>query len=297
MAQTNTTNTNSTLPGYITQPTTKALGDLQSWLGSKSNYVYGSKPGESLFTPLSTSQKQSIGNVNWLADQDLAAMLGTNKAGGLLDQFANFNPGRLVDEGGFLGKMSDYMNPYTQNVLDPQIRQIEENLQRGQRDLGANATMAGAFGDARHGIEGAQLRQDAGQAITDVTGKAYADAWNNAMGLRSSDRDAQVQQNANKATAAQGFSGLGQTYLKNFMDVNDALFNSGQVERDASEEQRVALQNFQTAIKDKKYNDALKLLGAVRGTPYQTNTTSTSTQKSDDGMWGLLGSVLGGVLG
>lgn len=309
MAQTNTQT--STIPPYISDPTKSALTDIQNWLKSPSNYTYGTKPGESLFTPMSQSQNEAIGNINWLSDQNLSSMFGLDKAGGLYDQFSSFQPGMLspekvTDQNGYLGSIQGYMDPYLDQVLDPQIRRANDQLQVGRRDLDANQAMAGAFGDARHGVTEGQLYDDTQRNITDLTGQTYSNAWNNAMGLRQGDiatklgvdagnRDALIQQNANKATAAQGVAGLGQLGLKNTLDVNDALFNAGQVEHDNSEEQRQAIQNFQEALKNKDYDSAMKLLGAVRGAPYTTNTTST--QKSDDGMWGLIGSLLGGVAG
>lgn len=292
MPQTNTST--STIPDYIQQPTQSALGTLQSWLNSKNNYVYGSKTGESLFTPLAPSQKEAIGNVNWLSDQNLSKLTGADKAGSLLDQFASYDPGRIVDQNGSLGAISDYINPYLDEVLNPQIRNINEQLATNIRSNGANEAMAGAFGDARHGVVDSGLYRDASRNIADVTGQAHANAWDQAMGLRTGDRNAAIQQNANKATAAEGFAGLGQNYLNNFLDVNDALFNAGKVQHDTSEEQRQAVQQFQEALKNKDYDSALKLLSAVRGVPYTTSTTST--QKSDDGMWGILGSLLAGVL-
>ncbi|MBT1154380.1 hypothetical protein J1C56_02115 [Aminobacter anthyllidis] len=305
----NTTTSTGSIPDYIANPTKNALGSVESFLKSPDNYVYGSKPGETLYTPLSQGQNKAIGNVNWLADQNLAELFGTNKAGGMLDEFAAYKPDqlsaeKLTDEGGYLGSIDGYMNPYLRQILDPQIREIGDGLQRGRRDLGANASMSGAFGDARHGIVETGLYDDAAENAADITGRTYSDAWNNAMQMRSGDmatklgvdtsnRDAETLANENKATAASGIAGLGQQYFKNFTDVNDALFNAGQVEREASQEQNDALRSFQEAIKNKKYDDALKLLGAVQGSPYPTS--STSKTKSDDGLFGLLGSAVGSL--
>lgn len=338
MANTQTTATN--LPSWVTGPTQTALGDIQSWLKSPQNYVYGSKKGEKLFTPLTTSQNEAIGNANWMADQNLRKLLGFDKAEGMWDAVGSAAPStltgsyknaagsglgteRLVDEKGFLGKISDYINPYIQQVLDPQIRNMNEQLQIGRRDLGANELMSGAFGDARHGVEESQLYDDTQKNIGDATGAAYANAFNTAMGLRSGDigrKDAMelakagyaegdvnrllqkdqfnAQANeaalARKAQNAQAVTDIGQLFFKNFNDTNDALFNAGKIQRDAQEEQRQAMEKFQTAIKDKRFNDALKMLGALQGTA--TPTESTTTTKSNDGLMGVLGALLGGIL-
>ena len=309
MAQTTTSSTS--LPKYVEDTSKNAIGAITDWTKSADNYVYGSKPGETLYTPLTDNQKGAIGNINWLADQDLADLFGTNKAGGLLDQFAGYNPDqlgveKLTDENGWLGSMDSYMNPYLDRVLTPQIKAINDALQSGRRDLGAGAQMAGAFGDARHGVVESGLYDKASENISDTVGNAYANAWNEAMALRAGDRSAKfaadsgnqavnMQQNQNKATAATGQAALGQQYKKDFLDVNDALFNAGQVERDANQEQNDAMRAFQEALKNKKYDDAMRILGALNGTPYTTSTTQTT--KGDDGMLGLLGAGLGALFG
>lgn len=291
----NTTTSKTGIPDYIEDPTKKALGDVESFLGSEQNYVYGSKPGESLYTGLDQNQQESIGNVEWMADQDLAELFGINKAGGMLDEFSSFDPGQLTDETGYLGSISGDMDPYLEQVLGPQIRKMKEQLQIGRRDLADGATMSGAFGDARHGVLEGDIYDTTQRNISDVTGSAYSQAYRDAMERRASDRAAMVGQNANKATAASGIAGLGRQFQDQWNTANDALFNSGEVRRDATEEQRLAVERFQTALKDKKYNDALRMLGAAQGTPYET--TSTTETKSNDGIWSLLGSGLGAILG
>lgn len=306
-----TSNSTSSVPKYVENASKGAIGDITDWTKSSDNYVYGSKPGETLYTPLTDNQKSSISNVSWLADQNLADLFGTNKAGGYLDQFANFDPAtlsteKLTDESGYLGSIKSYMTPYLDQVLQPQIREINEALQGGRRDLGAGAQMSGAFGDARHGIMETGLYDTAMQNISDVTGRTMADAWSEAMALRSGDRsaklavdtsnrDADIAQNQNLATAATGTAALGQQYKKDFFDVNDALWNAGQAEQDANQAQNDAMREFQEALKNKKYDDAMRILGALNGAPY--STSSKTTQESDDGLMGLIGSGLGALFG
>jgi tetratricopeptide (TPR) repeat protein len=338
MSNTSTTQTN--LPDWVTGPAKTGMTDIQSWLKSPDNYVYGSKPGESLYTPLSDSQNQAIGNTNWMADQDLRKLLGLDEAQGMFEQYGNAGPNlvagdltnhtaqglgteRVVDENGFLGKISDYMNPYLEGVLDPTIKKMRDQEAFDKNDIGASAMMSGAFGDARHGVETSMLRDNTNENVGDVTGKTYSDAFMQAMGLRSNDiarktgldvtragfadndvNRIQRQKEFNagardkaldrKERAGLDIEDVGQKYFKNFKDANDALFNAGKVQRDAGEEKRKAIQDFQTAIKDKRYNDAIKLLGAVQGSPQPT--TSTTKNSSSDGIWGLIASMAGAAL-
>jgi len=291
----NTQTQTTTIPSYISDPTKSALSSIQTWLKSPGNYVYGTKPGESLYTDLAPDQKKAIGNVDWLSNQNLSKLLGFDTAGSLYKQGADFKPGNLTDESGYLGPISSEINPYLQQVLDPQIREMNNAYERSTRDLAGSEAMSGSFGDARHGIAEAQLGEANQRNIGDVTGKTYADAWNTAMGIRASDREAATGANQNKFTAAGGIAGLGQNYLEDFLKTNDALFNAGGVTRDANEQRRKAVQDFQTALSSKDYTSALKLLQAITGSG-TVPTTTTNTQKSSDGLWGILGSVLGAAL-
>ena len=309
MATTQTSNTK--LPAYIEDTTKGALGDIKDWTASPDNYVYGSKPGESLFTPLTDAQGSAIDNTKWMGDQDLAELFGINKAGGLIDEFAAYTPDqisvdKLTDETGSLGTIQSYMDPYLEAILAPQRRRLNESLQMGRRDLADSMTMHGAFGDAQSSLLEGDLYEGTARNIADVEGEAYSNAFNNAMNMRAGDRsamyaadvgnrDAATAANQNKATAASGVAGLGRQFQDQWSQVNDSLFNAGQVERDAKEEQRVALQQFQEALKGKRYDDAMRILQATEKVPY--SSTSTTKNSSDDGIWQALGAGLGALLG
>lgn len=350
-----TTTTTSWLPDYVEQPTRKAMSDLERWLGSGANSVYGTRRGEDLYTPMDRYQERSINNVGWLANQNLERMFGLKKAENAWDRYSSGGPNlikgnmnvagikdprnvkteRLVDENGWLGSIDSYMNPYTDKVLDPVIRELTEEDARQRNNIGASATMSGAFGDARHGIMEGEQSSRTNEAISDSTGRIMSDAYNNAMGLRSADigrkaeldvgnvnRDLEAalanlstrHQNMDRTfqkkslnqqarerskerlgTAATAYQSLGDSLFDKYTSVNDALFNAGELRRNDAETQRRIQQDYVTALREKRYNDAIKLLSAAQGAPKVTN--SVSEQESDDGLWGLLGAGLGAFFG
>lgn len=311
---TSSSTTTLDLPDYMEQPIRRGLGDIEDWIDSDFNYIYGSKPGETIYTGLSDMQRESLGNIDWLGDQDLSAMFGIDRAESLLGDFADYDPAsltpeRVVDEGGYLGGIEGYVNPYLEQVLAPQVRNIEEATQRRLNDLGASAASAGSFGDARHGVNESLVYRDANRAIGDVTGQAYRDAWNTAMGLRGNDlmtrygveagnRAADMEANQNRLAAASGMAELGDRYFNTFMDVNDALYNAGEIERTAEIERNEIMRQFQEAVNSRDYDSALKLIMAAQGVPYETTTTQQTTQQQDrsnDGLWGLIGAGLGAL--
>lgn len=122
-------------------------------------------------------------------------------------QSRNVGTERLVDEGGQLGKISDYMNPYTDAVVQPQIRELGKARRRAMIQSGEQATAAGAFGDARQGVADSLTNKNYLDQVSDVTGQGYSDAYNQAMAQRSADvgRFLQAGQanEANRAAAQQ----------------------------------------------------------------------------------------------
>jgi hypothetical protein len=273
------TTTTTSLPSWLTDPTKDTLTKLQGWLGSDDNYTYGMKKGENLFTPFNPYQNKAMGNVGWLANQDLGKMFGLDAAKGGWDKYMGSG---LVH--GQVGSVKDYMSPYINRVLSPQIREIRQESDRQANDIGSQAASAGAFGDARHGIAEGENMEKTNQAISDATGQAYQNAF---------DRG-QNQQNIvteRQATGAQGLQGVGDNLFQKYNDVNDSLYNAGSLAYNMDEKQRQTQQAFQEALKNKDYDDAIKMLAALNGSP-RNSTTETS---SNDGLFGILGSLLGGL--
>lgn len=274
-----TTTTETTMPEWLSGPADKSLKQIQRWLKSDQNYVYGSKKGQSLFTPMNDMQNKAIGNANWMADQDLGELFGLNQAKGYWDKYANAG---LIN--GEVGSVEDYMSPYTQGVLDPAIREIQEESERQRRGIGAGAAMAGAFGDARHGVADVGNYEKTNQAIGDTTARIYADAFGNAQNQRNLGIE-------RLGTAASGIEGVGDNLYGKMTDVNDRLTTAGNTAYNFQERKRQTMQAFQEALKNKRYDDAIKLLSAVNGAPKE----STTETESDTGLWGLLGSLAGGL--
>lgn len=346
------TTTSTSGPNWLEDPTKKALKDIEDWLGSNDNYVYGSKDGESLWTDMSKLQKDSIGNVSWLANQDLGKMFNIDQAKSMWDKFAgagpftisgdysggtmaapkNLSTERLVDENGWLGSIDSYMNPYTQRVLDPVVRELQQEDQRQKNRIGGMAQMSGAFGDARHGIMEGEQSSRTNESIGDATNRVYSDAYSSAMAQRGSDigrRDAMETGNVNRAleaamanlssynagqdrklsadtfnanaerqandnlgTSATAIAGLGDNLFSKFTSVNDALFNAGTLVRQDEEGRRQVQQDFIKAISSKKYDDAMKLLAALNGT--NGYQTTSQSKEDDSSIWKIIGAGLGG---
>jgi hypothetical protein len=80
-----------------------------------------------------------------------------------------------------VGTVDSLMNPYIQNVLDPQLREAQRQAQINLMQNGDRFTQAGAFGGSRQAIMDAEVQRNLNTQVGDMTGKAYSDAYDKAM--------------------------------------------------------------------------------------------------------------------
>jgi len=81
-----------------------------------------------------------------------------------------------------LGVAAQYMNPYLQNVLTPQLDELRR--QNDITNMGTNAkmTQAGAFGGGRQAIMNSENNRNLMQEQNKTVGQGYANAYDRAMG-------------------------------------------------------------------------------------------------------------------
>jgi hypothetical protein len=80
------------------------------------------------------------------------------------------------------GIAGQYMNPYLQNVLDPQLAELRRQAQITQMKNAGNVTGAGAFGGSRQAIMDAETQRNLMQEMNKTVGQGYANAYDKAMG-------------------------------------------------------------------------------------------------------------------
>ncbi len=213
---------------------------------------------------------------------------------------------RVVDEGGRLGAISDYFNPYDDNALQPAIRKIMEAADAQRKRISAGATSAGAFGDARHGILERDLDFETSSAIGETSAQFFKDAFDRAMGHRQTDLsrfNATDQNNASFDEAALNRQLTGSTSLLDMsgkdqttaLQAIQALLTSGGVQ-----------QGNEQAGLDADYGEFLREYGhefsildalgaALSGVPYERTQTTTQTTPDNSG-YQAAGAAAGAIL-
>ena len=85
--------------------------------------------------------------------------------------------------------MEGYMSPYISGALDPTARELREEIARQQQGIKGAAGMVGAFGGARQAITEAEGRRGGLEAMSDLYGRGYQQAFESAREQFNRDRD------------------------------------------------------------------------------------------------------------
>ena len=158
---------------------------------------------------------------------------------------------------GSTGIASQYMNPYLQSVLNPQLdelrRQSQINLQPGL----AKMTQAGGYGGGRQAIMESEANRNLLQEQNKAIGQGYANAYDKGMGQFNTE--------------------VGQA-----KDLTNMLANAGQAQRGIEQEGVTADYNEFLAQRDYPMKQTQYLQSMLQGLPIST-VTNTPLPKSGMG--------------
>ena len=153
-----------------------------------------------------------------------------------------------------------YMNPYLQASLDPQLAEARRQAQITQMGNNAQAVKAGAFGGSRGALMNAETQRNLGTNLSNITGQGYNTAYTNATQQFNADQARQLQtQQANEQsrqfgaqqglanaqnTAQYGLAGLNANEASRQFGANQAMTAAQQ---QAQYGQQAQAQNAQNA--------------------------------------------------
>jgi hypothetical protein len=198
------------------------------------------------------------------------------------------------------GSLDPYMSQYTQNVTDPQLRQLAEFNQQQMQNLGSQAAGSGAFGGYRQGVMQQQQAMDTSQQAADILGTGQQKAFESAQQALQADRQAAL--GAGQAQTALG----AQQQAQQRQRIGD-LGMVGQQRRDMQQKSLdVGYQDFQNRLNQERSNidwqqQAMKNLPYRGGTTMQTFTPQPgdlqSTVSTTKPPVSPPGSAGGGIIG
>jgi len=101
---------------------------------------------------------------------------------------------------------AQYINPYLQAALDPQLREARRQADISRVQDAARLTKAGAFGGSRQAVMESEGRRNLGQLQSDIAARGYADAFEKARSQFNEEERRRIA--AEQADRAYGLSAL-----------------------------------------------------------------------------------------
>lgn len=216
------------------------------------------------FTPMQQQAFSQIGNLNAGFGNSLT---GAQQA--LAGQATNPFLG---------GAISQYMNPYTNDVINATMSDLERSRQLQQQQVNANAISRGAFGGSRQAVAEAENDRNFLDTQARTAAQLRSQGFDTALAAAQSDAGRQQQ----------AFQLLNNAFLGNL----DAMLGAGEMQQGMTQQQLDAVRNLPM--------EQLGILsGAFEGAqlPYGTSQTTTTPRQKSNVLGGLLGvaQVAGGL--
>lgn len=185
-----------------------------------------------------------------------------------------FTPGSFTDE----GIMNQYINPYIQGVLDPQLAELRRQSDISRVNQAGKMTRAGAFGGSRQQLADSELTRAMLDKMTMATGKAYADAFE-----RGRDQF-NVEQKAGQTA-----QDLANRYG---LELLDAQQRAGDIQRGIEQEGITADRLQFEEERDYPYRQVQYMQSLLQGLPLQTQSYSYAQPSAYSNIAGGAGGIM-----
>jgi hypothetical protein len=107
-------------------------------------------------------------------------------------------------------QIQQYMNPYSNMVLQQQLNEMNRQSQIQGQDLQAQATRAGAFGGMREGVQRAELGRNLAQTQNQAIANSLNTGYNSALTAAQQQQQQQLAAYGQLNTVGQGIGALAQ---------------------------------------------------------------------------------------
>lgn len=283
LVQAGVTGTEQNLSNWVGPYATQMMGQTQAL----ANTPYQAYTGP-LTAGASDLQNQAFNTAANLPGGDMAAGFAQQAgASTYTPQTTNFGAAQA----------QQYMNPYLQASLDPQLAEARRQSDITNQTNNAAMTKAGAFGGGRQAIMTSENQRNLGTNLANITGAGYNTAYQNAMGQFNADQNRQMQENQFGANyGLQGLqAGISGLNTANQMGINNLNTQAGlgATQRGIESEGMAADKaQFEEARKDPytklQFQQSMLNGMPITATNYNMSTPST-LQQAISGAGGLAG--------
>lgn len=257
-------------------------------------------------------QQQSFQNAaNMQPSQQVGLGSGIAGAAGLGALNTNYQ-GRQFQGGQFNNRSAQqYMNPYTQNVVDYQKSQAIRDFQVAQPGRNAQAVQQGAFGGSRSAIVDAEAQRNLSSQLQGIEATGQQQAYQNAQQQFNADQARRLQAQGMGEASRQYGADLGMKGLSTGLQAASTLGQLGQAQygqemginqlqnQYGAQQQQQAQRGLDTGYQDflNQQNYPYKQLGfmsdMVRGLPLGQQSTASIYSQGPSAVQTLAG--LGGA--
>ncbi len=165
----NITGKESSLSSYVGPYVTEMLGKGQALADEGYNAYMGP-----LTAGASDLQSQAFQGVAGLASAFDPSQMGT----------AGYQPQQFTG-----AAVQQYMNPYLQASLNPQLEEARRQSQISQMNNASRMNKAGSFGGSRQAVFDAENQAALQRNMAGITGQGYADAYSQALNQFNTEQD------------------------------------------------------------------------------------------------------------
>jgi len=189
--------------------------------------------------------------------------------------------------------IQSYLNPYTQEVINTGLSDLEKARQAAVQQTGQQAMQAKAFGGSRQGVAEALTNQQygtqAGNMIANLRSQGYTQALNAAQQAALANQSAGMQGAQFRMGAASQLGGLGQQQTAGQYAAGQALMGLGGARQQFAQQQLDAQRNLNL--------QRLSLMqGAIGLNPANLGGTSSTPTYSNPAAGALGGAMAGNAI-
>ena len=266
------------------------------------------------FSPLQLQAQQQAAGMQTAPQLDTASQLAQSAGLNAQNIGQNYDPMGAYSQNWSGRKAGQYMNPFVQASLNPQIAMMQQQQGQQANQMAGQATQAGAFGGSRFGLAQAQQNLNNQIAQQNLVGNAYNTAYNNAQQQFNADQARQLQaqgmnigqqqfganlgmQGAGMGlNAANALTNIGQNQYTQNMGIN-ALQNQYGGQQQALQQQGLT-QSYQDFLNQQNfpYQQMSYMSNMIRGLPLGT-TQNSQVYQGTGAMLGSLGGLGIGAAG
>lgn len=164
-----------------------------------------------------------------------------------------------------------YMNPYLQASLNPQLEEARRASQITQMQNASKLAGAGAYGGGRQAIMDAETQRNLGTNLASITGQGYNTAYNNAQQQYNAEQNRALQ-------AQQGIGSLANTQNQANLANLGAQSAAGATQRDMQQQADTAARQQFEEERDYPQSQVKFQQSLLQGLPLTTQNYYTAPQ-------------------